>query len=768
MKRKWAFGLNGKRKLFGKFLLSYVLILLIPLMVGAHAYYQTVQVVKGDAAELNLAVLEQSEEALNRLLTEIRDIVTLLSLDSELLNVMITADASWPPQAVYKFSQLQKNELNMLSTNQLFSDLFVYLEKSEAVISADRIDKLDAQPLKIGDVPFGMWLEDTIAGERLNRYLPLARVNDGRTTEDYVAYVSPLPAGTNMRTDGAVVILIKESAIVRMFDRLLAEEGSFAYILNEKSEMIVSASSGGERIEPVSAEAGRDSFVRMNEADMFITSVHSPGSGWTYVAGLPADSVFAKAEYIKRINWSIALAAMAFGCLAALLLAYRNSKPIAELLDSIKDFAAASGETGKRSSAMDVIQKAVHEIIMNNRSMSQSMKQQLPLLQAACFERMLKSGFNHEIEMRAHLAQAEVAIIWDNVAVCVIRILHAGYMPEEELTAGKARMKRLLLHELGEGTFVHDLKAEKLAVVFSFRGPEEEVFERRIGQLRQLQESFLSELSLMTSIGVGQTYHRVMDVWRSYNEACQALEHEDPDAAQKLARYDCISRHSSHYYYPPDVELKVMNAVRAGDTEELGRLLEHIETQNIGVRQLSPWRKKQLIAEMQGTLQKISGQLDYLSGDDGPGPDGQGGPEADAAEEYSYARVPKQLLAVCERIKRQKTSKYEDMLEGMKAYIGENYKDSNLSLSMLAGEYKQSETYVSTFLKEQLGVTFSEYLERLRLDEACQLLREEKLPIGDIAVRVGYNSDKSFRRAFKRVFGIQPTSYRNETMACSE
>ncbi|MDF2835232.1 MAG: AraC family transcriptional regulator [Paenibacillus sp.] len=766
MERKRAFEFNGKRKLFGKFLLSYVLILLIPLLVGAYAYYETVQVVREDAAELNLAVLEQSEEALNRLLTEIRDIVSQLSLDSELLNAMITADASWPPQAVYKFSQLQKNELNMLSTNQLFSDLFVYLEKSEAVISANRIDKLDAQPLKIGDVPFGRWLEETIAGERMNRYLPLASVNDGRTTEDYVAYVSPLPAGMNMRTDGAVVILIKESAIARMFHRLLSEEGAFAYILNEKAEMIVSASAGGERIEPVIAEAGRDSQVRMNGKDMFITSVQSAGSGWTYVAGLPANSVFAKAEYIKRINWTIVLAVMAFGCAAALLLAYRNSKPIAELLDSIKDFAA--GETGKRASAMEVIQMAVHEIITNNRSMSLTMKQQLPLLQAAFFEKLLKSGFNHEGDMRAHLAQAEVAVIWDNVAVAVIRIQHAGYMPEEEITAGKARMKRLLLHELGEGTFVHDLKGEKLAVVFSFRGPDGEVFERRVAQLRQLQEIFLDELALMTSIGVGQAYHRVMDAWSSYSEACQALEHEDPDAAQKLARYDCISRHSSHYYYPPDLELKLMNAVRAGDDVVLGRLLEHIETQNIGVRQLSPRRKKQLIAEMQGTLQKLSGQLDYLSGDDETMLDGQSGPEPGAAEEYSFARVSKQLLAVCVRIKRQKNSKFEDMLEGMKAYIGENYKDSNLSLGMLAGEFKQSESYVSIFLKEQLGVTFSEYLERLRLDEACRLLKEQTLPIGDIAIRVGYNSDKSFRRAFKRALGVQPTSYRNETIACSE
>ncbi|MBD2871988.1 helix-turn-helix domain-containing protein [Paenibacillus arenilitoris] len=765
MKRKWTFGLNGKRKLFGKFLLSYVLILLIPLLVGTHAYYRTVQVVQGDAAELNLAVLEQSEEALHRLLTEIRDIVSLLSLDSELLHAMITADASWPPEAVYQFSQLQKNELNMLSTNQLISDLFVYLERSGAILSADRIDRLEAHPLTIGGVPFGRWLEDVLSGERLNRYLPLERVNNGRTTEDYVAYVSPLPAGTNMRADGAVVILIKESSIVRLFHRLLADNGSFAYILNEKAEMIVSASAGGKRVEPVNTDPQASSFVRIDGTETFISSVRSPGSGWIYVAGIPADSVFAKAQYIKRINWTIALAALVAGCVIALLLAYRNSKPIAELLDSIKEFAA--GETGKRSSAMEIIHTAVHEIITNNKSMSVTMKRQLPLLQSAFLERMLKSGFNRESDMRDHLDQAGIDLIEDNAAAAVIRIHHAGYMPEEELTANKAEMNRVLLQELGEGCFVHDLKGEKLAVVLSFRGDAEERFNERIGKLRLLQARFLDGYSLMTSIGVGRVYGRLLDVWRSYNEAEQALEHEDPDVSQRLARYDCISRHSSHYYYPPDLELKLMHAVRTGDGEELSRLLEHIETQNSQIRQLSPWRRKQLIAEMRGTLQKIGGLIEYLPVDAGPRSEWPSGPETDG-EEYGYSDIVRQLIAICDRIGRQKTSKYQEMLESMKAYIAANYADSSLSLSMLADDYKQSESFVSTFLKERLGMTFSEYLERLRLDEACRLLKETELPIGDIALRVGYNSDKSFRRAFKRALGIQPTSYRNERMACSE
>ncbi|WP_168119974.1 helix-turn-helix domain-containing protein [Paenibacillus sp. HB172176] len=759
--RWWPPSLKGKNRLFGKFLLSYFLILLVPLLIGVYAYNKTVGVVREDAAQLNLTVLEQSEEALNRLLTEIRDTVSLLSLDSEVLKSMITADRNWSPSSLYQFSQLQRNELSLLSTNQFFSDLFIYLQKSEAVISKNAIERLDTEPIKIGETPFGEWLEGVFDNDQTNRYLRLENVSKGGATHNYLAYVSTLPAGNSRaHIDGAIIILIDERSIASLFDRLMVHEGAFAYIMNQQNEIIVSVANGKEQLEPVPYSGESGSFLKTQGRDIFVTTYSAQQRGWTYTVGIPADAVFSKAEYIKRINWIIAGIALALGCLIAYLFAYRNSKPIEDLVDSIREFAR--GEPERKTNEIELLASTVHDIISDNKDMNVKMEQQLPMLQAACLERLLKSGFHNEQEMRTYLNQAHMTLAEEHVGVAILKIQATEYRVREELLAEKAHVKRLWSPELEECWYIHDLKSDKLALIYSFSGTRaEEKLAGLTKQLDRFQKKLLSEHKLMTSIGIGQLYHHGLDLWRSCNEALQALDVQDPDTSLKLVSYETISYDSNHYYYPLDLEYKLLNTIKLGDTEALERLLEHIETQNFEMRKLSPWRVRQLHSEIQGTLLKLSEQAQYLSGTIDfqlDHADLEGAGEALSG----FQRVKSMLLATSDKIMQQRSAKQQDMFESMKHYVEVNFADNNLSLAMLASEYQQTESFVSTSFKEYVGMAFSEYLEQLRLNEACDLLKRTAAPIQDIAVRVGYSNDKSFRRAFKRSFGVQPTSFRNQ------
>jgi two-component system response regulator YesN len=733
--------------------------------VGTHAYYQTVNVLRDDAARLNLAVLEQSEEILNRLLVEIRDIVSLLSLDPDLLKLMLRADSQWSPETIYQFS-LQKTELNKLSTNKFFSQLFVYLRKSDAILSSTQVERLSTLPMTVGNVTFGEWLQKVIADEQLNRYHHLKNVNNGDRTGNYLAYVSSLPSGSGASADGAVVILIDELSINRLFNRLLVNNGSFAYIMDANNEMVSSVSASGEDVLPIEIPAdgqGNYHYRIMNGTNMLITFTRSFQHNWTYVAGLPAEAVLSKADYIKRINWTIAGIALVLSCLIALIFAYRNSKPLTELLESIKEFAG--GEAGKKSNEMDLLQSTVHQIISNNRSLNVKMNQQLPILQSACFERLLKSGFNHEREWRAHCEEAKISLFEQNVIVAIIKIHDTEFTSESEeleMIAKKAMVRKLLEQEWQEGCYVHERKIDKLALIYSYSGSKaEEGLSLLEKQLEKVQISLLREYRIMTSIGIGQLYHTCMDIWRSYNEAGQALEVQEPDTPQQLVRYDTISHNSNQYYYPLDLELKLMNTVKMGDSEGLERLFEHIETQNFQLRQLSQWRKKQLYQEMQGTLQKLTEQVQAISGLTEQQQEKLINLEPSETDS-SFIQLRSIFISISDHIKQQKNNKYQGMFESIKSYILENYADNNLSLSRLASDHKQTESFISTYFKEQMGITFSEYVERLRLEEACKQLRESELPIQEIAIQVGYSSDKSFRRAFKRAYGIQPTSFRND------
>ncbi|WP_178020934.1 AraC family transcriptional regulator [uncultured Paenibacillus sp.] len=94
-------------------------------------------------------------------------------------------------------------------------------------------------------------------------------------------------------------------------------------------------------------------------------------------------------------------------------------------------------------------------------------------------------------------------------------------------------------------------------------------------------------------------------------------------------------------------------------------------------------------------------------------------------------------------------------------YINAHYEE-NLSLGELAGRFHLSPYYLSHIFPRVTGLTLVAYINRVRIEEACALLRETELPVTDIAYRVGYQSVTHFGRVFKKAKAVSPQSYRRE------
>ena len=71
-----------------------------------------------------------------------------------------------------------------------------------------------------------------------------------------------------------------------------------------------------------------------------------------------------------------------------------------------------------------------------------------------------------------------------------------------------------------------------------------------------------------------------------------------------------------------------------------------------------------------------------------------------------------------------------------------------------------SESYFSFLFKKTVGVNFSTYLEQVRMTQAKHLLETTNIKITDLYVAVGYNNLTSFRRAFKKKYGVAPNALR--------
>ena len=94
-------------------------------------------------------------------------------------------------------------------------------------------------------------------------------------------------------------------------------------------------------------------------------------------------------------------------------------------------------------------------------------------------------------------------------------------------------------------------------------------------------------------------------------------------------------------------------------------------------------------------------------------------------------------------------------------YINGHYTNPDLNLYMIAKNIGMSEGYVSKIFKEQQGVGILEYINRLRIEKAKELLEDKNLKVNDIAQRVGYIPERNFLRVFKKYVGVTPTQYRD-------
>lgn len=94
-------------------------------------------------------------------------------------------------------------------------------------------------------------------------------------------------------------------------------------------------------------------------------------------------------------------------------------------------------------------------------------------------------------------------------------------------------------------------------------------------------------------------------------------------------------------------------------------------------------------------------------------------------------------------------------------YMEQNYQ-RDLSVEELAGVCKLNRSHFSKLFKDSMGCPPQEFLIRLRLSKAADMMKGTSQSIGSIAVRCGYPNQLHFSRAFKKRYGVPPREWRNQ------
>lgn len=108
----------------------------------------------------------------------------------------------------------------------------------------------------------------------------------------------------------------------------------------------------------------------------------------------------------------------------------------------------------------------------------------------------------------------------------------------------------------------------------------------------------------------------------------------------------------------------------------------------------------------------------------------------------------------------QAQNQYGAIIHQARKYIERHYTDADLSLNEVAVQVNLSPSHFSMVFSHQTGETFTEYLTRLKIDKAKELLRTTTLKSFEISYQIGYNDPHYFSHVFKKRTGLSPRNFR--------
>jgi AraC-like DNA-binding protein len=118
------------------------------------------------------------------------------------------------------------------------------------------------------------------------------------------------------------------------------------------------------------------------------------------------------------------------------------------------------------------------------------------------------------------------------------------------------------------------------------------------------------------------------------------------------------------------------------------------------------------------------------------------------------------LSALSNQLLVEKAAEELPAVTKARAYIADNYADE-LSLARVAGAVNMSAFYFCKTFKKATGLTFTDYLARVRVEKVKNLLLNPHKRVSEAAYEAGFQSLSQFNRVFRRIAGQAPSRYRD-------
>ncbi|NSW89075.1 MAG: AraC family transcriptional regulator [Firmicutes bacterium] len=754
-----------------KLLISYFLIVATPLIVMTGVLYNiSVVNIRKEIEASNKYKLTQLKNNLDLRIKELEDLALRINVDNKLTPYNMSGNEYKRLEGLYQLGMYKVQ-------NAFIDDYYMYLKNTGNVYSlggqstistlARNVYKYDkkAEEDFINEIK-SLKFPAFIGSEKLKLF--------NSPNIDFITYMYPISYG-NYDPYGVIIFLIKKSTIGALFKDFIGYiKGSL--IILDKNKLVLLSENKSFELKPEDIDLIKTTDktgimdVKFGNKDVSLIIETSENTGLTFVVAIPRAQFFEQLINVKTLMLEAFLIILSFGAILAVVFSTNLYKPIKKLMNFITLQWPESNHSGNNSDESDIardckwrkgmdeidrIGRTVETAIKQNRNLKAQINMQKPFIREQVLTKLLKGEILNEGTMKTLIEFSNINLNGFSFAVVMV---DKKLKTEDRHT----RMFKDKVFEVVEEKFstngvaypVELIQDDAIALILNLntgQGQYEDYLQLTL-RIKQVLEETTGENII---IGGGKLYNNINKINRSFIEAYAALEENKVRGRQGILMFNDIGKSQQQvFWYPVEDQLRFVQSLKQGDKTVAIETLE-IMFENVAKNQSSALMIKYICYDIVNMIIKSINEMKITDIDY----DIEGLMKFSNIDELK--KETKIIVSkLCDYIKERKNTKSAELNNQILEYINANFHDVNLSLESVADEFGFSIYYLSRFFKEQTNYTFTDYVIKLRIEKAKELLSTTDMPIKGIVREIGYTDLTYFMKKFKKTEGITPGQYR--------
>lgn len=706
----------GFGKHYIRYMLSFVAVLLIPLLILAFSFssrflqkfyeevYETVDM------ELDQILIQTDND-----IDQLKSITAKLSIDGT-LNSGLRANTPLDLLSIINYLQI------LISANDYISDIYVILDKNNYVATSSTTwnkDYFYKQNFRLSELARQAFEYE--ASSISSPSFHTAEELGFKPSDDVCFFIMPL-LSDYMSIKGKIVFLVKMDSFWNLITERLRSYNAAIFLRDKAGNTIISMD---------------DSQTKRNEMDheAIIRKRTSSISGWECTAVIPAkQSTFSQVKALYDEFMITALIALILGCAAISLLTHINYAPIKNL----------------RKKAQDILDQKDHNEITEISNAIDFLSDQKNSLKSRLDENMTDIKNSRLIRLISGHYQSAEDFNMDNADLGLFLgnpLFHISILLFKETTENSEKIAESIRHRFESYQISYCMTGFSSNRLILLTNPESRTDE--INLLKMIQDHIKTEYNLMTTIGSGDIVDSTEKIPLSYMEASSALDFRFIKGNGTIIKFNEVVGSNQPDVLYPQKEFEILkNALMAKDYKGINTAVDSL-IDILYTHKLPLYLARSISFDMIHMVEKSYGMI---------------GDETNYPFKLTGTETAEDIISLIQKWRKTiKTPQDEPStsINEIYSYLHSNCLSCSFSVYETAERFGMSLPSFSKFFKDSTGQNVLDYTIGIRMDEAKKLLMNRDLQISEISESVGYYNVSSFTRRFRLKEGVSPTEYRN-------